>query len=156
MRFVSGGQTGIDRGMLDACLEKGFACGGWCPEGRLAEDGPIDEKYPLKVLPGAGYPERTRENVIDSDATLIIFNGDLSGGTKKSKSLARSLRKPYLMLDFAETDLETAVELAYESIRKQGLQKINFSGPRASNWPEAHEIAYEFTIMLIDRFREAN
>ncbi|HUG20774.1 MAG TPA: putative molybdenum carrier protein [Planctomycetaceae bacterium] len=153
MRFVSGGQTGIDRGMLDACLEKGFACGGWCPEGRLAEDGPIDEKYPLKVLPNAGYPERTRENVIDSDATLIFFNGELAGGTKKSKTLARSLGKPYLMLDFSETDLESAVDLAYESIKEQGLQKINFSGPRASNWPEAHEIAYEFTSRLIDRFR---
>ena len=153
MRFVSGGQTGIDRGMLDACLEKGFACGGWCPEGRLAEDGPIDEKYPLKVLSGAGYPERTRENVIDSDVTLVFFNGELSGGTKKSKTLARRLGKPYLMLDFGEIDLETAVDHTYSSIKELGLQKINFSGPRASNWPEAHELSYEFTLRLIERFR---
>jgi hypothetical protein len=153
MRFVSGGQTGIDRGMLDACLEKGFACGGWCPEGRLAEDGPIDEKYPLKVLVGGGYPERTRENVSDSDLTLIFYHGDLSGGTKKSKTLARSLGKPYLLLDFSETDLPTAVERAYDSIRELGVQKINFSGPRASNWPEGHEVAYQFTSRLIDRFR---
>jgi hypothetical protein len=50
------------------------------PEGRKAEDGVIGEKYPLVVLKGAGYLERTRKNVEDSDGTLILFTGVLSGG----------------------------------------------------------------------------
>jgi hypothetical protein len=40
----------------------------------------IGEKYPLVVLKGAGYLERTRKNVEDSDGTLILFTGVLSGG----------------------------------------------------------------------------
>jgi hypothetical protein len=151
--FISGGQTGVDRGMLDACLDRDFPCGGWCPEGRLAEDGPIDKKYPLQELPGAGYPERTRENVLDSDGTFVIYNGELSGGTKSSQKLARSRRKPYLMLDFSEIEVEDAARLAFDFIFDLGLWRINFSGPRASNWPEAHGVTYQFTTRLIELVR---
>ena len=60
------------RGALDAALAAGFPCGGWCPEGRKAEDGPIPDRYPLRELPGAGYRDRTIRNVRDSDATVIL------------------------------------------------------------------------------------
>jgi hypothetical protein len=60
--IISGGQTGVDRGALDAGLELGAPCGGWCPDGRKAEDGPIPDRYPLDELKGAGYPEPTRCN----------------------------------------------------------------------------------------------
>ena len=36
-RIISGGQTGVDRGALDAAIELGLEHGGWCPMGRLAE-----------------------------------------------------------------------------------------------------------------------
>ena len=41
VKIVSGGQTGVDRGALDAALAAGFPCGGWCPADRRAEDGSI-------------------------------------------------------------------------------------------------------------------
>jgi hypothetical protein len=47
-KIVSGGQTGVDRAALDAALAAGFPCGGWCPRGRRAEDGPIPDRYPLQ------------------------------------------------------------------------------------------------------------
>ena len=50
-KIVSGGQTGVDRGALDAALAVGFSCGGWCPKDRNAEDGPIPDRYPLVTLP---------------------------------------------------------------------------------------------------------
>jgi hypothetical protein len=69
-KLVSGGQTGVDRAALDAALELGVPCGGWCPKGRRAEDGRIDGRYPLAETPSADYGERTRRNVGDSDGTL--------------------------------------------------------------------------------------
>ena len=72
MKIVSGGQTGVDRAALDAALERGVEAGGWCPEGRVAEDGVIPEQYPVKELPKAGYLQRTKRNVIDSDGTAIF------------------------------------------------------------------------------------
>lgn len=44
-KIVSGGQTGADRGGLDAAIELGIRHGGWCPKGRKAEDGAIPATY---------------------------------------------------------------------------------------------------------------
>ncbi|MBW6536108.1 MAG: putative molybdenum carrier protein [Mariniphaga sp.] len=33
---------------MDACLDKKMKCGGWCPKGRLAEDGRINFDYHRK------------------------------------------------------------------------------------------------------------
>ena len=71
-KIVSGGQTGVDRGALDAALPRGFPCGGYCPAGRRAEDGRIPARYPLEELSSPHYQVRTRRNVEESDGTLII------------------------------------------------------------------------------------
>ncbi|MBT8492676.1 MAG: putative molybdenum carrier protein [Deltaproteobacteria bacterium] len=68
-RIISGGQTGVDRGALDAALDSGFACGGVCPRGRRAEDGRIDDRYPLEEHHSPRYPQRTEANVVAADAT---------------------------------------------------------------------------------------
>ena len=36
-KVISGGQTGADRGALEAALKAGFAYGGLVPKGRLAD-----------------------------------------------------------------------------------------------------------------------
>lgn len=80
--IISGGQTGADRAGLDAAMEAGFSVGGYCPKGRLAEDGRVPDHYPLIELTKGGYPARTEKNVVESDGTLILNIGKLSGGTK--------------------------------------------------------------------------
>jgi len=75
MKIISGAQTGVDRAALDAALELGIDAGGWCPEGRKAEDGIIPDKYSVQALKGAGYRQRTRKNVTDSDGAAIIYFG---------------------------------------------------------------------------------
>src|SRR5678815_754424 len=87
MKIISGGQTGVDRAALDVALSLGLDCGGWCPEGRLAEDGTIPARYPVRELPGGGFVQRTAQNVTDSDGTLIIHHGDLRGGTRETARL---------------------------------------------------------------------
>ena len=72
-KIVSGGQTGVDRGALDAALAMNVACGGWCPENRMADDGVIPDRYPVQILANSGYRKRTKQNVQDSDATVIIY-----------------------------------------------------------------------------------
>jgi len=72
MKIISGGQTGADQGGLDFALKHGWPCGGWCPPGRLCETGRIHAKYPVKEVEAGDHNERTRRNVLDSDATLVI------------------------------------------------------------------------------------
>src|SRR6516162_9418333 len=98
-RILSGGQTGVDRAALDVAVELGLPCGGWCPRGRRAEDGPIPERYPLKETPWDGYPQRTERNVRDSDGTLVLTLGQADRGTTLTIELAHKKRKPHLIID---------------------------------------------------------
>src|SRR5215510_967319 len=98
-KLVSGGQTGADRAALDWAIAWQIPHGGWCPLGRLAEDGPIAAKYQLKETPTADYAERTLWNVRDSDGTVILtIAKELTGGSQATAHFARQLRKPCLHL----------------------------------------------------------
>ena len=126
-KIVSGGQTGVDRGALDAALVAGFAFGGWCPADRGAEDGELSERYPLTPLPDvaklAANPARqvaercrarTLKNVQDSDGTVILYSGSLSGGTLLTQKLCMKEKKPSIALDAqAMTKLRAAGAVAH-------------------------------------------
>src|SRR5438045_4470583 len=116
LKIISGGQTGVDRGALDAALAFEVECGGWCPAGRLAEDGTIPKRYPVMELANAGYAERTARNVADSDGTLIISKGEPIGGTRETIDRCVEMRKPYLIIDCASMSFEEAIEEATEFV----------------------------------------
>ena len=105
-KIISGGQTGVDRAALDAALAGDFHCSGWAPLGREAEDGIIPQHYPLDECGQSGTEERTRLNVRDSDATLILTKGAdpaaLVDGTGLTIEWAAKLSKPYLVVDLGQ------------------------------------------------------
>ncbi len=146
-RIVSGGQTGIDRGALDAALAAGFPCGGWCPEGRMAEDGAIPSHYPLAELPGAGYKERTKRNVTDSDGTLVIHFGELSGGTERTVRYCEQLRKPVLVVDGDTLSPEVIAAKASKFVMTNEIASLNVAGPRESS----HDGAAEYSRHVVTR-----
>lgn len=143
-KVVAGGQTGVDRAALDVALELGIPCGGWCPKGRRAEDGPIPQSYPLRESPTANYAERTALNVKDSQGTLILSRGSLRGGTALTKTFAERYRRPYLVVDLRSvTTLQVHDWLAANSIRV-----LNVAGPRESSQPGIARQASAFLRML--------
>ena len=141
--IVSGGQTGSDRAALDFAIERGIDHGGWCPPGRPAEDGPIAESYHLQELPDGGYLRRTKQNVIDSDATLILNLGELEGGTLATLRFAEELHKPHLLLPLDEGVGAEAVRRVQEWLQKQPLEALNVAGPRESKRPGIYRLTYE-------------
>jgi len=80
-KIISGGQTGVDRAGLDFAIENRVPHSGYCPKGRISEDGKISGSYNLIETATSNYKERTEKNLIESDGTLIINKGKLSGGT---------------------------------------------------------------------------
>ena len=136
--MISGGQTGVDRAALDVARELGVPCGGWCPRGRRAEDGPIPESYPLRETPSASYPERTAWNVRDSDGTLVVTRGRPRGGTALTVSLARRAGKPVMV---ANLDGGTRASEIRKFILSNEIRILNVAGPRESEAPGVHDQA---------------
>ena len=148
-KIISGGQTGVDRGGLDAALEASFACGGWCPKGRRAEDGIIPARYPLSEMPGPTYRARTRRNVIDSDGTLVLFFGELSGGTLETLRIAEQIGKPVLTIDCAAKPVaDAAVEVA-AFVRLHAIAALNVAGPRESTHAAGGAYARELVTAVL-------
>ena len=139
MKIISGGQTGVDRGALDAALELGIECGGTCPAGRKAEDGVIPDKYSLTEFDSTIYSDRTRQNVVDSDATLIIHFGQLEGGTAFTRQCCLEENRPYLLIDASEGDQSLHIQQIQDFIQENSVRGLNVAGPRASRVPDAQE-----------------
>lgn len=98
-KVISGGQTGADRGGLDAAIELGIMHGGICPKGRKAEDGVIPEQYVMAESNSPNYKNRTKDNVHQSDATLIFIGGaTITGGSKLTASVCTQNDKPYMVI----------------------------------------------------------
>jgi len=152
-KVVSGGQTGVGRGALDAALELNLECGGWCPEGRLAEDGAIPEQYPLRELEGGDYRDRTRKNVLDSDATAIIYFGEIEGGTESTLDDCVQLGRPYKIIDGSDILPGQAAKLISDFVREIGAYTLNFAGPRASKVEKGHRYAFDTVRMLVDALK---
>jgi hypothetical protein len=140
MKVVSGGQTGVDRAALDSAIALDMDYGGWCPKGGWAEDLPdppgLLARYPALIeTPTADPPERTRWNVRDSDATLILVDrgGEaVSGGTRLAVQMASRLGKPCIVLDVGAPDSPERLREWLAAVRPGAL---GIGGPRESEAP---------------------
>lgn len=140
-RIVSGGQTGADRAALDFAAGHGIPWGGWCPKDGWAEDFPhppgLLAAYPkLTETPSSSPAQRTKWNVRDSDATLILLKGDdiaHSPGTLYTRHCAKALGKPWRCFDVgAPGDIAAARDWLAAELAGGTL---NVAGPRESGAP---------------------
>lgn len=137
-KIVSGGQTGADMAALDFAITNGIPRGGWLPRQRMTEMGPLPDKYGLQELTSGGYSDRTERNVIDSDGTVIVSHGPLTGGSALTEFLAARHGKPLIHIDLGINTLVDAAAMLKTWIEENGIQVMNVAGPRASNDPEIY------------------
>ena len=150
-KIISGGQTGVDRAALDAALTHRMDVGGWCPQGRRAEDGEIPDEYPLRETPFDDYEQRTAWNVRDSDGTLLIAPEPLSGGTALTRREAKERGKP--VLHVRPTD-PVPVPMIRAWAAEENIEVLNVAGPRASEVDGIYEAAHAILDDLLAELRE--
>jgi Circularly permutated YpsA SLOG family len=160
MKLISGGQSGVDRAVLDVALVHAIAYGGWCPKGGWAEDFPdppgLLAKYPnLQETPLADPAQRTEWNVRDADACLIIADAaglEVSAGTSLARDLAHRYRKPLYIakLDDPEVLKHASLWLRVQRARHGESLTLAIGGPRESEVPGIYPRAAAFLRSLID------
>src|ERR1700755_3417250 len=134
---ISGGQTGADRGGLDAALEVGVPVGGWAPQGWRSERGKIPERYRahMREADSSDYDDRTRRNIEDADGTLVVsLRPALTGGSLKTKEIAERRGQAFLHV-VASTDAvdrEVQARGILEWIVDRKIGALNVAGPRES------------------------
>jgi len=154
VKIVSGGQTGVDRAALDAAMERAIPVGGWCPRDRRALDGPIAAHYPLTETRGSGYQTRTRWNVRDSDATLILCYGEPSGGTALTIRYCQSLAKPCYTVQLPEGRNTPSIDPALlEWLKQHRIHTLNIAGPRESRARPIYRAARELLDELFSHWQ---
>jgi len=147
IKIISGGQTGVDRAALDFALANQIACGGWCPKGRKAEDGKIPEKYPLFETLTSNYPERTNNNIKNSDGSLIFYSKKFDPGTGLTLKLCQQFSKPHLVI---KLDDQVTPDLLIYWIKQEDIKTLNIAGPRESCEPGI----YQLVLAYLDEFRK--
>jgi hypothetical protein len=152
MKIISGGQTGVDRAALDVGLELGMEIGGYCPKGRIAEDGRIDDKYPLIETYEADYIPRTRMNIGDSDGTLILIQQpwDMDRGTQRTFEICKQYNKP-VVVHFLDKVYYFSNQQTVLWILEwlQNISILNVAGPRESKSPGIYEAAKAFLLEIL-------
>jgi Circularly permutated YpsA SLOG family len=159
MKLISGGQSGVDRAVLDVAEACGIAYGGWCPKGGWAEDFPqppgLLARYPnLKQTLLADPAQRTEWNVRDADACMVIVDAHglpASRGTALARELADRYAKPVVVVDLQEPD---GLQRGARWLRTQreafgsGLN-LAIGGPRESEGPGIRGRAAAFIRALL-------
>ena len=149
--IISGGQTGVDRAALDVALKLKITCGGWCPKGRLAEDGIIAPRYPLKESFSIKAEIRTELNVLDATGTLILIKDDeMDKGTRFTIEMCKMYNKPYLRLNLNDQKKDLlSIFNTWKTKYKIGV--LNVAGPRESSSPGLYTSSYTILKFLFTR-----
>ena len=153
IRIRTGGQSGVDRAVMDFAREHGIPLCGWCPKNGWAEDYPdapgLLADYPeLTETPSEGTEQRTKWNMRDSDAILNIIpeKSEISPGTEIGLAEGAALGKPM----YTATGLNDIKDIVKWLDSLPNETELCIGGPRASECPEAYDTAKAILNSLFD------
>jgi hypothetical protein len=147
--IVSGGQTGADRGGIDAAIEMGVSYCGWCPKGRRAEDGTIPEYIKLTESNSADYALRTEINVAFAAGVLVFTHGQLTGGSQLTHAIAMRLGRPRCWIDLSVPG-EYAAALA-QFVTDRNITYLMVAGNRESKAPGIYQAVRTIMVQVLAR-----
>lgn len=154
--IVHGGQTGVDRGAFRGARDGRLFVEGYGPKDMRDELGPIPEDVAASLDRScAGYATRTHDNIILSDAVIIVTprRAISSPGTRLTKKLADQEGKPCLVVAGSQGIDGVALgeflaELDRPPMNHRLVPYLMIAGPRASKWQEGEEVARQLVVEI--------
>ncbi len=146
IKILSSGQAGVERAALDVAIATEIDCGGWCAKGRMAEDGPLDAKYPVVETNTMSATKSSEANIRDSDGTLLLVWGKMAGPTLKTAAIAARLNKSLFIANMSENPSVGEIE-AWAT--KSKIKVLNVAGQKASEVPDAYNKAFKFLKVVL-------
>ena len=147
-KIISGGQTGVDQAALDYALHQNIPCGGFCPKGRLCENGTIPLNYPLTETSRPNYDHRTMKNVLASDGTLLLtFDLKMGVGTRLTLDFCKKNDKPALLIDLNRSLINNVHKMQWW-MENHPIKIINVAGNRESQATGIYEATLNFLNQL--------
>lgn len=155
----SGGQSGADRGAMDAAQKCGVTVSGWCPAGGWAEDFPtppgVLALYPQMVeTPSRDVAQRTEWNIRDSSCCIALNTH--TRGTSLGTDIGYAFYEKYHIPSFEITiddpstiDEQIANACAWLHSLEDDALVLGVGGPRASEFPGIYDIAYHVTESIL-------
>lgn len=152
-KIISGGQTGADRAGLDFAIDHDMDYGGWVPKGRKTEDGSLPLTYHLQEMPTHDYAMRTLQNVLDSDGTVIVSHGFLTGGSALTRAFALKYKKSCLHIDLNVLSLPEAARTLFHWLEEKEIRVLNIAGPKAGKDPKIYEAVLRLLQETLTNYR---
>ena len=144
-KLISGGQTGADSCIIAVGKRLGIPTGGQVPRGWQTERGPKPglQQLGFTESESTDYAVRTRQNVEQSDATLIFAVNPDSDGTRLTVDHAKKIGKPCLVVNPFEPGANDSVT-PWLCAKKPAV--LNVAGNRESKAPgiasQAEKVLY--------------
>lgn len=157
-KIISGGQTGAEQAALDVAIKLGIEHGGWVSSRHIAEDETLLDKYQLQEMEQTNYARVTEQNVLDADATLILFQNQITGGCAISRRLAEKHKRLLLAIDLNTMAAFQAAQKVEPWITAHNIKILNVTGPKTGEGPDIYQLTLEILetalqLVFIDRSR---
>lgn len=104
----------------------------------------LDTRYQLRETESRNYRQRTRRNVVDNNATLILNLGELVDGSLATRQFAEQANKPVCVVALDADDLEAEVQRVRGWLAAHTIAVLNVAGPRESKRPGIYSRAVAF------------
>jgi len=138
-KIISAGQSGADRAALDAAIKLKVQHGGWISRGKPTEKGPPSGTYQLLEMVTEDHTEQTLKNVMESDGTLILSHGKLTGSSELHQKLIKEHNKSCLHIDLTDKPIFLIASDVFKWVIQNAIEVLNVTGPRASEDPEIYQ-----------------
>ena len=139
LKIISSGQTGADQAALDAAIKLKVQHGGWISRGKLTEAGPLADSYQLLEMVTEDYTEQTVKNVLESDGTLLLSHGKLTGDSELPRKLAQKHNKSCMHIDLNEKPIFLIASDVHKWAQENAIEVLHVSGPSASEDPDIYQ-----------------